>query len=610
MAVDDTYETLDELSVRVRDWIAADPDAETRAEAEALVAAANGEAGTEVDEAGAEAAELALRGAFAGRLTFGTAGLRAELGPGPARMNRVVVSQTSAGFAAFLLQRAERGETSTPPSIVIGYDGRINSEVFARDTAEIMAGAGLRVTLLPAAMPTPVTAFAVRHLNASAGVMVTASHNPPRDNGYKVYLGDADAGSQIIPPVDGEIAALIKSAAARPFAELPRSSEYEVAGPEVQNAYVERAAAAVLAGLPREPADPAHPELAGSPVAADIPLRIAYTAMHGVGADVARRVFAAVGLPEVTPVPEQDRPDGLFPTVSFPNPEEPGALDLAFRTAREIDAELIVAHDPDADRLAIALPDPNSPDGYRRLTGNELGLLLGWRAAERERVRVRAEAAGEAPSGALSCTIVSSPALGAVARDYGLEYAETLSGFKWVSRVPGLRFGFEEAIGYLTHPEVVRDKDGILASADAIAMARECKARGLSLWGLLDEASMRFGHFSSSQVVVRLGGMAESAALAQWVREHPPTGFGGVAVAEVRDLLTPGLSAVPADVLSYTLVDGSRVMIRPSGTEPKLKVYIDTFAGTGTLEERREAAERALGTVEAALREYLAGAQG
>ena len=572
MAIDDT------LSAQVRDWIAADPDAETRAEAETLIASAL---------SGDEQAETALRGAFAGRLAFGTAGLRAELGAGPARMNRVVVSQTSAGFADYLLQRAANGETTSPPTVVIGYDGRINSDVFARDAAEVMAGAGLQVTLLPEALPTPVTAFAVRHLNASAGIMVTASHNPPRDNGYKVYLGDADGGSQIIPPSDGDIAARIELAAARPFAELARSSDYAVAGDEVRSAYVEHVAKAVRDGL-----------AGGRPAEPRAPLRIAYTAMHGVGSDVAQQVFAAIGLPEVAPTPEQDRPDGRFPTVAFPNPEEPGALDLAFRTAREIDADLVVAHDPDADRLAIALPDPGAEGGYRRLTGNELGLLLGWRAAERE--RVRAEAAGEPPRGALACTNVSSPALRAVAEAYGLDYAETLSGFKWVSRVPGLIFGFEEAIGYLTHPHVVRDKDGILASADAIAMALECKAEGRTLRQLLDDASMRFGCFSSSQVVVRLGGMTEAALLAEWVRANPPAELGGVAVSGVRDLLTPGLSAVPANVLSYDLADGSRVMIRPSGTEPKLKVYIDARADSGA------AARDAVAALDAAIRDLLA----
>lgn len=580
MAVDDT------LNARARAWAAADPDPETRAEVETLLrASAQGDA----------TADTALRNAFTGRLAFGTAGLRAELGAGPARMNRVVVSQTSAGFASFLLDRASRGETATPPSVVIGYDGRINSEIFARDAAEIMAGAGLEVTLLPQPLPTPVTAFAVRQLDASAGVMITASHNPPRDNGYKVYLGDADAGSQIIAPVDGEIAARIAEVAQQPLASLPRSNTYSVADDEIRDAYVESVAQAVKAGLPAqtEPVSGADAH----------PLRIAYTAMHGVGADTARRVFARAGLPEVTPVTAQNEPDGEFPTVAFPNPEEPGALDLAIHTAHDIDADLIVAHDPDADRLAIALPDATAPAGFRRLTGNELGLLLGWRAAERE--RVRAAAVGEAPRGTLANTIVSSPALSAVARDYGLDYAETLSGFKWVSRVPDLIFGFEEAIGYLTHPEVVRDKDGILASADAIAMARECKLAGRTVWHLLDEASMRFGHFASTQIVVRLATVIEVVDLAEQVRATPPGHFGGISVTAVRDLLQPGVSEVAANVLCYDLADGSRVMIRPSGTEPKLKIYIDTFADQGSLGERRATAERTLHAVEAAVHEYL-----
>ncbi|QIK63103.1 phospho-sugar mutase [Leucobacter viscericola] len=567
-------------------WEAQDFDEVTRQQTRELVARA---------QAGDPEADAELAAAFGGRLAFGTAGLRGPIGSGPARMNRVVVSQTSAGFAAYLRDRTARGEARKNPSIVIGYDGRVNSKIFAHDVAEIMAGAGIRTTLLPEAGPTPLTAFAVRYLGASAGVMITASHNPPQDNGYKVYLGDADGGSQIVPPADGEIAAHIDRVAATPVADLPRSRIYTVEGPGLLEAYVSETASALLAGFPK-------PE-----GAADAPLAIAYTAMHGVGSAVAQRVFAATSLPSVTSVPEQDQPDGAFPTVSFPNPEEPGALDLAFRTAREINADLVVAHDPDADRLAIALPHSETTGGYRRLTGNELGLLLGWRAAERERVRALAE--DREPSGALACTIVSSPALRAVANDYGLDYAETLSGFKWVSRVPGLLFGFEEALGYLTHPEIVRDKDGISASADAIAMARECAATGRTIWDLLDEASLRFGHFASGQVTLRLASMTASTELSERVRQNPPQDFAGIPVEKAQDLLTPGAAEVPANVLRYDLEDGSRVMIRPSGTEPKLKVYIDTFSGEGSLAERREAAETALVRIETAVREYLADAQ-
>lgn len=569
-------------------WAEQDIDPETQAETRRLITATlNGDA-----EAATE-----LSDAFGGRLAFGTAGLRGRLGAGPRRMNRTVVSQTSAGFAAYLLERAAAGRTAAPPSIVVGYDGRVGSAVFARDTAEVMAGTGVRVFLLPEAGPTPLTAFAVRHLGVSAGVMVTASHNPPRDNGYKVYLGDDDGGSQIVPPSDAEIAAHIERVAQAPVSQLPRSTDYTVLGGGVADAYISETAAALLGGLPQ------RPEAPGVAVGADTGLRVAYTAMHGVGSDIARRVFASTGLPSVVPVREQDRPDGAFPTVAFPNPEEPGALDLAFRTARGIDADLVVAHDPDADRLAIALPHPDEESGYRRLTGNELGLLLGWRAAERE--RVRAATAGTPSSGALACTIVSSPALGAVAREYGLDYAETLSGFKWVSRVPGLVFGFEEALGYLTHPEIVRDKDGISAAADAIAMAREAASEGRTLWDLLDDASERFGHFASGQITLRLPSMAAASALASRVRQNPPTAFGDAEVASSQDLLVPGLAEVPADVLRYDLADGSRVMIRPSGTEPKLKIYLDTFSDEGSARARRTAAERSLTGLERAVRDYL-----
>ncbi|MGO1538078.1 MAG: phospho-sugar mutase [Leucobacter sp.] len=570
---------LSPLIQTVRRWIAEDPDPETRAEASALLTEA---------ERGNIDAQQELAEAFDGRLAFGTAGLRGRLGAGPCRMNRSVVMQTSAGFAEFLLDRATEGETSTPPSVVIGYDGRVNSDVFARDAAEIMAGAGLRVTLLPERLPTPVTAFAVRHLGVSAGVMITASHNPPRDNGYKVYLGDADAGAQIAPPVDLEIADSIERAAALPLAELPRSTTYEVAGPEVLEAYVTQTAQSVREGL-----------LAGDETQGGPELRVVYTAMHGVGSGPSQRVFELVGLPQVTPVLEQDQPDGAFPTVSFPNPEEPGALDLAFAAAARINADLVVAHDPDADRLAIAIPYPGKASGYRRLTGNELGLVLGWRAAERFR-----RTYPDAP-GSLACTIVSSPALEAVAEDYGLGYFETLSGFKWVARVPDLVFGFEEALGYLTNPGIVRDKDGISASADVIALVRELAAEGRTIWDLLDEASERFGHFSSTQVTVRLDSMAATEELSNRVRTAPPRSFNGAVVERVTDLSVPGNSPVLANVLRYDLAGGSRVMIRPSGTEPKLKVYIDTFNDVGDAAERRASAERELARIEAAARSFL-----
>lgn len=299
----------------------------------------------------------------------------------------------------------------------------------------------------------------------------------------------------------------------------------------------------------------------------------------------------------MVPVPEQQHPDGSFPTVAFPNPEEPGALDLAYRTAEACNAALIIAHDPDADRLAIALPHST---GYRALTGNQLGLLLGWRMAE------RFVAHHDPASGTLACTIVSSPALAAVAKHYGLGYRETLSGFKWVSRVPGLVFGFEEALGYLVHPQVVSDKDGISASAEVLAWAAELAAEGRTLWDALDDAYTRFGYFASDQVVVRLASAAAVAPLAERIRANPPQELGGIAVDTITDLQQPGAAAVPANVLRFDFVDGSRLMIRPSGTEPKLKLYLDTHSTEGTPEERRSRAEGTLTTLVDATRTYLA----
>lgn len=559
-------------------WADADFCEETRAEARDLVARVR---------AGDAAAEDELRDAFSGRLSFGTAGLRGRMAAGPRRMNRMVVSQTSAGFAAYLHERAAAGLCDATPSVVIGYDGRRRSERFALDAAEVLAGCGIRVTLMPSLGPTPLTAFAVRYLGVSAGVMITASHNPPDDNGYKVYLGDADDGSQIAPPVDAAIAACIERAAANPHDAVSRSEAYAVAGSDVADAYVEQTVAALRTGWAPAPTPR---------------LTVAYTAMHGVGAALSRRVFAAAGLPAVDPVAEQNRPDGFFPTVDFPNPEEPGSLDLAYAHAREIGAELVIAQDPDADRLAVAPRDPSAAEGYRRLSGNQLGLLLGWRAAERE--RRRADAAGEAAAGTLACTIVSSPALRAVAASYGLDYAETLSGFKWVSRVPGLLFGFEEALGYLTHPAVVRDKDGISAAADALAMACECRAEGRTVWDLLDEASLRFGHFASDQVVQRFESLPEAEQLLAAVRSDPPSELAGVPVTLMQDLLEGGAEA-PADVLRFDLADGSRVMMRPSGTEPKLKVYLDACCDAGSLSERRAVANARIDALRLAVQERL-----
>ena len=545
-----------------RAWRDQDPDDETRTELDELLADAEG---------GSAAALAQLHDRFDTRLQFGTAGLRGRIEAGSNRMNRVLVAQAAAGFANFLLARG--GEHS----VVIGYDGRKNSKVFATDTAELMAGAGVRAVLLPRLLPTPVLAFAVRELAVSAGVMVTASHNPSADNGYKVYLGDGDEGSQIVPPIDGEIAAhILAVATSQSVLKLPRSTHYEVADERVIDEYVRRTAA--LAGHPKS-----QP-------------RFVYTAMHGVGWETAHRVFLEAGFGEPTVVVAQIEPDATFPTVAFPNPEEPGAMDLAFDAAITADAELVIANDPDADRLAIGIPDVDGE--WHRLSGNQVGAMLGWRAAE------RLVAAGE--TGTLAASIVSSPALAAIARHYGLAYVDTLTGFKWVSRVPGLSYGFEEALGYLVDPKKVRDKDGISAAVEFLGLVSDLKAVGRTVTDHLADFAERFGAFASAQVSIRVTDLADIPRLMASLRQSPPERIGATAVRQVDDF-AEGLDGLPAsDILRYQLDDGSRVIVRPSGTEPKVKVYIDASSVEGTAAQRQAVAQASVDRLEAGMQQLLA----
>ena len=544
-----------------RAWVAQDPDDVTRAELEQLILAA---------EAGDPEVRKALVARFSGRLSFGTAGLRGELGPGPQRMNRVLVAQAAAGLAAFLRVREPH------PSVVIGYDGRHNSDVFARDTAELMQGAGVRATLLPRMLPTPVLAFAVRHLDASAGVMVTASHNPAADNGYKVYLGGLDGGSQIVAPADSEIEAHILEVAASPITGLPRDTDYATADESLVEEYVRR-----TAGLVSNPAA----------------IRFVYTAMHGVGWETARRVFEAAGFPEPVTVTEQLEPDPTFPTASFPNPEEPGAMDLAFAAATRADAQLVIANDPDADRVAVGIPDASSAGGWRRLSGNEVGWLLGWRAARRLERKDR--------DGTLACSVVSSPALGEIARKFRLDFTETLTGFKWISRVGGLGYGYEEALGYLVDPDKVRDKDGISAAVDVLGLLSELSANGQTLDQHRAEFAEKFGAFASSQISIRVSDLAEISRAMAALRFKPPASIGGVRVLEIDDFAEGFGAFPPSDLLRFQLEGGGRVIVRPSGTEPKLKCYLDTWSTDGTAAERTAAAEAMLATLDAGMRELL-----
>jgi phosphomannomutase len=542
-----------------RTWAEQDPDAVTRSELEQLIVGA---------EAGDAAVQHELVTRFASRLDFGTAGLRGELGAGPTRMNRVLVAQAAAGLAAFLLEREPQ------PSVVIGFDGRRNSDVFARDTAEIMQGAGVRALLLPRLLPTPVLAFAVRRFEASAGVMVTASHNPAADNGYKVYLGGFDGGSQIVAPADGEIQAHILRVAAGRIDELPRSTAYEVTDDSVVDEYVARTA-----------------DLLSDPQ----PLRFVYTAMHGVGWETARRVFLAAGLPEPIPVAEQQEPDPDFPTVSFPNPEEPGAMDLAFAAAAAADAHLVIANDPDADRVAVGIPD--GAGGWRRLSGNEIGWLLGWRAAKRlERLD---------EDGTLACSVVSSPALRQVALKYRLDFAETLTGFKWISRTGGLAYGYEEALGYLVDPDKVRDKDGISAAVDVLGMFSDLAANGTTIHDHLAEFAERFGAYASSQISIRVTDLSEIPRTMERIRFAPPARIGDVRVVQLDDFSEGFGPFPPSDLLRFEIEGGARVIVRPSGTEPKLKCYLDAWSTDGTAAERTAAAELMVARLDAGMRELL-----
>jgi phosphomannomutase len=547
--------TMDaDLRERISAWRAQDPDPATVAALDDLAARADT----------ADANALAeLESAFAGPLEFGTAGLRGPLGPGPARMNRVVVGQAAAGLARYLLDTGHEGGR-----VVIGYDARYNSDVFARDTAEILAGAGLMPMLCSRALPTPVAVFGIRYFGAVAAVVVTASHNPPQDNGYKVYLGD---GSQIVPPADAEIAARIAAVAASPLADIARSDDYPVVGEELVDAYVARAASLLDVGSPRK-------------------VEWVYTALHGVGASVVDAVVAECGFTEPHRVAEQIEPDPAFPTVAFPNPEEPGAIDLALDLARGTGADIAVANDPDADRCALAVPFAGT---WRMLTGDELGVLLADDALRR------------GVSGTYACSVVSSTLLGTMAAAHGQQFTTTLTGFKWIGRVPGLVFGYEEAIGYCTDPAAVADKDGITTLVRILDLASRLRAAGTTVAERLDEIAREFGVHHTSQLAFRVADLSLIGDAMARIRAVPPATLAGDPVA-VIDLAEGWAGLPPTDGL---LFEGNAVqaVVRPSGTEPKLKCYVQVRRPVG---EALDAARAQAATTMAAARADLAAALG
>ncbi len=532
-----------------RGWLADDPDARMRTELSALIDAA---------EKGDATAIAELDDAFSTTLQFGTAGLRGKIGPGPNRMNLVVVARAAAGLAAYLNARGGG-------AVVVGYDARTDSDLFANATAQILSGAGLSAMVLPERLPTPVLAYAIRHLGCAAGVMVTASHNPPQDNGYKVYLGD---GSQIVPPADAEISACIEDATALGrVAGLPHGDDWITLGDDVRDDYVRTVAALVGDDSPRH-------------------VSVAYTAMHGVGGDVFLRVLEQAGFPEPVVVEDQFRPDPAFPTVAFPNPEEPGAIDLAIATARIHDVDLVIAHDPDADRCAVAAP---APDGWRMLTGDETGALLAWWVVE------RLQRKGIEPTGVLAESLVSGSLLERIAASSDLRYEQTLTGFKWIARVPDLLFGYEEALGYCVAPETVRDKDGISAGLLMVELAATLKAQGRTVFDVLDRLARQHGVYATGQVSVRVSDLDRIGIVMASLRAEPPTEVAGVLVTAFDDLNEPAGGLPPTDGLRFTLADQSRIIVRPSGTEPKVKCYLQAVVPVADdLQTARAEADRRL----------------
>jgi len=507
----------------VQAWIADDPDPITASQLQQWLDTNN---------------EAELRTSFNGFLQFGTAGLRGPNRPGPSGMNRAVVGRTAAGIVAYMKER-------NLTSVVIGRDARYGSEDYTSETAEIMSGAGMKVLVLPRPLPTPVLAFATNELGCDVGIMVTASHNPPQDNGYKVYLGGTVdgieyRGSQIVSPTDVSIA--LKIDAITSLKEQPRGKEWTVLGEEIIEKYIDRTAS-----------------LATNPGT----LRIVYTAMHGVGTETLQRVFQKAGFASPILVDAQAAPDPDFPTVAFPNPEEPGAIDLALETARTFNADLVIANDPDADRCAAAVKDPVT--GWRMLRGDELGAILGESIARKTQ------------AGIFANSIVSSSILKKIAAHYNLEFKETLTGFKWLAKIKGLTFGYEEAIGYAVDAKTVNDKDGISAAITLAQIATDLAADGKTLPDLLDEIWARHGFHATEQISIRLSDLLKVGVILGRLRSNPPHNIAGRAVTSIDDLAAPTDGLPPTDGLRIWLDGGVRIIIRPSGTEAKMKCYIEVI---------------------------------
>jgi phosphomannomutase len=558
------------LTSRVQSWIEQDPDAVTKSQLTELVNAAQTD----------QAALLELQDAFSAPLEFGTAGLRGALGAGPNRMNRVTVLQAASGLAHYLVQQGFSGR-----KVVIGFDARYNSDVFADDTARVMSGAGLEPVIFSHVVPTPVLAFAIRHLGACAGVMVTASHNPPQDNGYKVYLGD---GRQIVSPVDEQISKLIKTVT--DVREIVQGSPGTFVSDDVVETYTSLTSQLIMSG----PITDAQRKSVTS----------VYTAMHGVGWKTLQSVFSASGFNEPNAVLEQRDPDPAFPTVAFPNPEEKGALDIAISLAKKNSVDVLLANDPDADRFAAAVS--NSSGDWVTLRGDQIGSLLGWWLIE------RAKLTGSNLSGTFANSIVSSMMLESIAKSAGLEYESTLTGFKWVSRVNNLTFGYEEALGYCVDPDNVSDKDGISAAAMFMEMVAHLKSQEKTIWRVLDELALAHGLHATDQVSVRVTSSDQVALTMAGIRNTPPTKFGGLQVSSIDDLAIglgglPQTDAVIIHLAGNDQIQKARVIVRPSGTEPKIKCYLEVVVRGEDLAIAQQTADNELKSLAADARPLLGG---
>lgn len=574
---------LNELVTKVEKWQADDVDESARSELDDLVYQAT-HGGPDADAAAAE-----LQDRFAGTLQFGTAGLRGAMAAGPNRMNKAVVDAAAAGLGSFL-KKALPGEK---PRVVIGFDGRHNSKEFALDTAAIMTAQGIDAFLMPKLLPTPLVAYAVRSLPADAGVMVTASHNPAADNGYKVYLGgrvvkDAGQGAQIVAPYDKEIAAEIANVG--PAKQIPKAdSGWTILGDDIVAGYLK----SVLGNSDNAPRD----------------LRIVTTSMHGVGGDTLAAMLEAAGFTDVHPVLEQRHPDPDFPTVSFPNPEEKGAIDLAIALATKVHADLVIANDPDADRCAMAAFDPragNRGEGaWRMLHGDEVGTLLGFAVANSPAVQAQKDGAVMANS------IVSSRLLRRIAERAGLSYSNTLTGFKWISRTPGLVFGYEEALGYCVDPANVRDKDGISAALIIAQLVNKLKAEGKTVIDQLDDLYRQHGLFLTDQLSLRFSDLSLIPKTMAKLRANPPQELAGSKVVELADLSEGYQGLPPTDGILIRTQNDNRVIVRPSGTEPKVKCYLEVVhpveydASFDTITEARQSARKVLNQIKTELAKIL-----